>query len=261
MLSSNITEHIQSEFSNGVLHIQLNRPEKKNALTPEMYQALSETINQGEEDDAVRVILLSGAGENFTAGNDLAGLKGSTAEKPSPGTGYLFPTFLQAKKPIIAAVNGFAIGIGTTMLLHCDLVYADQATRFRMPFVNLGLCPEFGSSLILPQLMGHQRAAELLLLGDFFDAATARELGIINSVCADGDVLSMALDKARQLAEQPPASIRLTKALLKHTNKTTLEEFISFEMDRFRERKKSPEAAEAQEAFAQRRKPDFSSFK
>ena len=260
MLTNNISKHIRTELSNGVLHLQLNRVEKKNALTAEMYKTLGEKLTLAETDDAVRVVLLSGSGENFTAGNDLAGLKGSTADKPSAAEEYFFPALMQASKPVVAAVKGFAIGIGTTMLLHCDLIYAGQGAQFRLPFVNLGLCPEFGSSLLLPQMMGHQRAAELFLLGDFFDAVTAFELGIINAVYPDDEVLPMALKKSRQLAEQPPASVRLTKALLKCANKEALATVIPTEMDHFRARKKSPEAAEAQEAFAQRKKPDFSSF-
>ncbi|WP_020676130.1 enoyl-CoA hydratase-related protein [Geopsychrobacter electrodiphilus] len=161
---------------------------------------------------------------------------------------------------MIAAVNGYAIGIGTTMLLHCDLVYAGQDAKFRLPFVNLGLCPEFGSSFILPQLMGHQRASELLLLGDFFDASMAREVGIVTSVCINKEVLSTAIEKARQLAEQPPAAVRLTKSLLKRTNETLISETIKVETRHFRERTGSAEATEAFDAFAQRRKPDFSSF-
>lgn len=257
MQSSNVTEHIQSELSQDVLHIQLNRPEKKNAITGEMYQALGETISLGDKDDAVRVILVTGDAENFTTGNDLTLFK--SAE--SPALTYFFPALLQAKKPVIAAVNGLAVGIGVTMLLHCDLVYAGQGTRFRMPFVNLGLCPEFGSTLVLPQLMGHQRASELLLLGDFFDAKTACELGIVNAVCPDGELLNLAFEKARQLAAQPPAAVRLTKSLLKRTSETALKEVIETEMVHFRERKKSPEAAEALAAFAERRQPDFSAFK
>jgi enoyl-CoA hydratase/carnithine racemase len=146
------------------------------------------------------------------------------------------------------------------MLLHCDLVYAGQGTKFRLPFVNLGLCPEFGSSFLLPQLMGHQRASELLLLGNFFDATMAREVGIVTSVCIDEEVLNTAVEKARQLAEQPPAAVRLTKYLLKRTNETLISETIKIETMYFRERTESPEAGEAFEAFAQRRKPDFSSF-
>lgn len=259
-IANGSTEYIQTELSEGVLHIQFNRPDKKNALTRDMYQTLGEVIAQAEGDKAVRVMLITGDEQNFTSGNDIANFQNSAAGEPSFAAKYFFPALSQAQKPVIAAVNGVAIGVGTTMLLHCDLVYAGQGARFRMPFVNLGICPEFGSSFLLPRMMGHQRAAELLLLGDFFDAATAHEIGLVNAVCLDVEVLPTALDKARQLASQPPASLRLTKSLLKAAYKANVAEVMEQENMHLRERTKSPEMAEVLAAFAQGRKPDFSSY-
>jgi enoyl-CoA hydratase/carnithine racemase len=257
---TNSNEHIQTELSHAVLTILLNRPVKRNALTNSMYTALGEIFTQAEKDDAVRVVLLTGGNKDFTTGNDITDFQKPRASEQSYAAEFFFPALRQLTKPVIAAVNGYAVGIGTTMLLHCDLVYAGQGTKFRLPFVNLGLCPEFGSSFLLPQLMGHQRASELLLLGNFFDATMAREVGIVTSVCIDEEVLNTAVEKARQLAEQPPAAVRLTKYLLKRTNETLISETIKIETMYFRERTESPEAGEAFEAFAQRRKPDFSSF-
>jgi enoyl-CoA hydratase/carnithine racemase len=166
----------------------------------------------------------------------------------------------EARKPIVAAVNGTAVGVGVTMLLHCELVYAGSGATFQMPFVNLGLCPEAGSTLLLPRVMGHQRAAELLLLGESFSADKACALGIVTAVCPDKDVLSTARHKALLLATQPAAAVRLAKSLLKRDYAPQLRETIVEEGRQFMERLKSPEAAEALQAFMQRRKPDFSRF-
>jgi enoyl-CoA hydratase/carnithine racemase len=166
----------------------------------------------------------------------------------------------RAQKPIVAAVSGLAVGIGTTMLLHCDLVYAGANTKFSVPFVNLGLCPEAGSSFLLPLLAGHRRASELLLLGESFTAEKAKEIGLVNAVCDDTEVLHLAMEQARKLAAQPPASVRLTKAMLKKANAEIVSQTISDEGRLLMKRLKSPEAAEAFKAFFERRKPDFSGF-
>ena len=166
----------------------------------------------------------------------------------------------EACKPLVAAVNGSAVGIGVTMLLHCDLVYAGSGARFQMPFVSLGLCPEAGSTLLLPRIMGHQRAAELLLLGETFNADKACELGIVTAVCPDSDLRALARSKTLQLAAQPAAAVRLAKSLLKRDYAVQLRETIAEEGAQFMARLKSPEAAEALNAFMQRRKPDFTRF-
>jgi len=243
-----------------ILKIQLNRPEKKNALTLAMYAAIAEGINQAEADEAVRVIFITGAGDAFTSGNDIMDfIQAPPLSDDSPVARFL-GALTQARKPIVAAVNGLAIGIGTTMLLHCDLVYAAASARFRLPFVNLALVPEAGSSFLLPRLLGHQRAAELLLLGDFFDAQTAYTFGLVNAVVEDASLPDMAWQKAQQLAAQPPAALRLTKSLLKRATQAAAREAMAEELKRFRAQLQSPEAMEALQAFMQRRKPDFSKF-
>lgn len=256
----NSADLIQSEISEGILTLRINRPEKKNALNLAMYQALADGLTKADGDDTVRVILICGTGECFTSGNDLADFM------TVPPTGAKSPVmqFLtaisEARKPIVAAVNGLAVGVGVTMLLHCDLAYAGENATFQMPFVNLGLCPEAGSTLLLPRIMGHQRAAELLLLGEVFNAGKACSLGIVTEICADNDVSATARSKALQLAAQPAAAVRLAKDLLKRDYMQQLRETVAEEGRQFMARLKSPEAAEALQAFMQRRKPDFSKF-
>ena len=253
-------QQILVSISNRILHLQINRPEKKNALTQAMYSAMSDAIAQAEGDATVRVILISGHEGAFTAGNDIADfVQSPPAGEDSPVFRFL-RTISTAKKPIVAAVNGVAVGIGTTMLLHCDLVYAGHGARFQLPFVNLGLVPEAGSSLILPQMIGHRRAAELLLLGDPFNAETAQEVGIVNSVVADGDVLATALHAAAQLAAKPPHALRLSKQLLKQHSSAAVQAAMTEEGAHFATLLTSPEATEALQAFLEKRKPDFSRF-
>jgi enoyl-CoA hydratase/carnithine racemase len=243
-----------------LLRIQLNRPAKKNALTADMYAALTAALRSANSDPNVRVVLVHGTPEAFTAGNDLQDFLAN------PPTGDAAPVkeFLHAlshvEKPFVAAVTGVAIGVGTTMLLHCDLVYAAEDARFAMPFVNLGLCPEAASSFLLPAIAGYQRAAELLLLGETFDAAKAREVGIVNEVLAPDLVLTAAEQAAHKLAAKPPASVRLTKRLLKAQTRAMMEAALAEELREFLVRLVSPEAKEAFAAFLEKRKPDFSRF-
>ena len=244
----------------GILSIRLNRPEKKNALNLAMYAALTNALERADQDDAIRVILLTGSDSCFTSGNDLADFLALPATgEESPAIRFL-RAISSARKPVVAAVSGLAVGIGVTMLLHCDLVLAAEDARFQMPFVNLALCPEAGSSLLLPRVMGHQRAAELLLLGEPFGAAVAREVGIVNRVCPDGDLQATARSLAKQLAAQPAAAVRLAKFLLKRDLAAPVQETIGVELGYFMERLKTPEAAEALQAFMERRQPDFSRF-
>ena len=241
----------------GILRVQINRPEKKNALTFAMYQELANALARADQEKSVRVVLLTGTESCFSAGNDLIDFK-----KISQGRERIRNPFVPAisgfKKPIVAAVSGVAIGIGTTMLLHCDLVYAAANARFQLPFVNLGLCPELGSTVLLPLLMGHQRAAELFLLGEPFGAEKAREVGIVNAVCPEGEVMNFALEAARKLAAQPPAAACLTKALMKRGREAAVKTALEEESYHFGQRLLSPEAKEAFQAFSERRKPDFS---
>jgi len=254
------TDHIRIRLSEGILHVQINRPEKKNALTRVMYQTMADAIVGADKDGATRVILLTGTADCFTSGNDLADFIAISQEAGIKPHNPFLPAISLAQKPLIAAVNGVAIGIGTTMLLHCDLVYAGTKARFQLPFVNLGLCPELASSFLLPRLVGYQRAAELLLLGEPFGAETAREFGLVNAVCPEAELFETAFQKARQLAAQPPASVRLTKALMKRPIEEAVSRAIEEELPLFVELLKSPAAAEAFQAFLEKRKPDFSRF-
>jgi enoyl-CoA hydratase/carnithine racemase len=260
MSSSTQTAPIQTATDGGVLRVTIDRPEKKNALTVAMYDALAQALRQAEGDAGTRVVLIHGAGDAFTAGNDLADFV------QHPPTGESSPVFQfldaisTATKPVVAAVHGPAIGIGTTMLLHCDLVFATRDARLQMPFVTLGLCPEAAASYLLPLAVGPARAAELLLLGDPFSGEEARDWGLVNEVVSEEHLLEVALDKARAIAARPPASVRLTKAFLRRAHGDAVQETIRAEAEAFLERLHSPEAAEAFTAFFEKRAPDFSSF-
>ncbi len=252
--------NIVTENQGRISCIMMNRPEKKNALTISMYSALTDAIQQAERDGKVRVILIHGAGGCFTSGNDLRDFLDSPPKNENSPVFAFMKEISRAEKPIVAAVSGLAIGIGTTMLLHCDLVYAAASTKFSMPFVNLGLSPEAGSSFLLPLLAGHRRASELLLLGEPFSAEKATEIGLVNAVCDDAEVLHYAVEQARKLAAQPPASVRLTKSMLKKAQAEFVRQTISEEAELLMKRIASPEATEAFNAFFEHRKPDFSGF-
>ncbi len=255
-----MTDHILTTVDNGVMTIRINRPAKKNALTVDMYGAMGQSLQAAEEDDTVRVVMITGTADTFSAGNDILDfIQNPPFDVNSPVASFLM-AIVGAQKPIVAAVNGVAIGVGTTMLLHCDLVYAGENARFHLPFVDLALVPEAGSSYILPRMMGHQRAAELLMLSDPFDAQTAREFGFVNEVLPDDEVEARAMAAAQALAAKPPAALRLTKALIKRGSAEAVEETIYHELGQFRQLLQSPEATEAFTAFMERRKPDFSKF-
>jgi enoyl-CoA hydratase/carnithine racemase len=254
------TELIKSERSDGILTLRIDRPEKKNSLNLAMYQALANGLTEADGDDTIRAILIRGTDDCFTSGNDLADFIAAPPTGPESPVMQFLTAVSEARKPLVAAVNGLAVGVGVTMLLHCDLVYAGSSATFQMPFVNLGLCPEAGSTLLLPRIMGHQHAAELLLLGEVFGADKACSLGIVTEVCPDDAVLATARSKALQLAAQPAAAVRLAKNLLKRDYAGPLRETIAEEGKQFMDCLKSPEAAEALQAFMQRRKPDFSQF-
>jgi enoyl-CoA hydratase/carnithine racemase len=255
-----MNEQIGYQSADGVAQIRIDRPEKKNALTAALYTGLVDAFQRAESDNSVRVLLLCGSDTCFTAGNDLQDFMSAPPRTDSSPTIRFIKQLPVTRKPIVAAVAGPAVGIGTTMLLHCDLVYADPNTRFQLPFVNLGLCPEAASSLLLPQFVGYPRAAELLLLGDPFSAQQALEMGLINGITPAGEVIATATVKARQLAERPAASLLLTKALMKRAHARLVEETMNEELTQFGQRLTSPEAAEAFRAFFERRKPDFSKF-
>lgn len=255
-----MSNHVHTETADRIATIRLDRIEKKNALTAAMYQAIADAIGAAEADAQVRAILIHGQADCFCAGNDLKDF----LEHPPHGDDSPVFRFLQtisrAEKPIVAAAGGPAIGIGTTMLLHCDLVYAAPETRFQLPFVSLGLVPEAGSSLLLPMLAGYQRAAELMLLGQPFNAAKALAAGIVTEVVPGGDLLQHARDSAAAIAALPPSSVRMTKALMKKSMAQAVAGQIRDEGMLFRERLAGPEAKEAMTAFFEKRKPDFSKF-
>lgn len=255
-----MSEPIRLGLADGVFHIEMARPEKKNALTAAMYQTMADALASADADAAVRVILISGAGGNFTAGNDLADFLAAPPMDESAPVFRFIKGFANLQKPFVAAVEGVAIGVGTTMLLHCDLVYAGSGARFALPFANLGLTPEAASSLLLPLRAGHAKAAEMLMLGEVFHAQTALEVGIVNTVLPDGQVLDHALERCRKLTTQPAASLRLTKQLMKRAQDALIRETMNVEADVFRQRLVSPEAKEAFAAFFEKRKPDFSRF-
>jgi enoyl-CoA hydratase/carnithine racemase len=250
-----MSTHVRTTTAERITSIELHRAEKKNALTGEMYQAMTAALARAEADDGVHVILLHGQADCFTAGNDLADFlaAGPGAVGDSAAARFL-AAIRTARKPIVAAVGGAAVGIGTTMLLHCELVYASPGARFQLPFVNLGLAPEGGSSLLLPMRAGYQRAAELLLLGRPFGAEAAVAAGLVNEVVPEARLLEHAREVALAVAAQPPESVRLTKELLKRPTARELEERMAEELRIFGERLGSPEARAALGAFFQRKK-------
>ncbi|MDX1754676.1 MAG: enoyl-CoA hydratase [Marinobacter sp.] len=256
-----MTDLVLTEQQDQVLVVRINRLDRKNALTHDMYTALGDALTTAEQDKTVRCVLFTGSSDCFTAGNDLSdfakGLPGAFEHTP---VGRFLLMLATATKPVVAAVNGPAVGIGTTMLLHCDFVFAGSNARFQMPFVNLGLCPEGGSSLLLPSWVGRARAAELLMLGGAFSAEDADRLGLINRICDPEQTEPTALDTCHRLAAQAPAAVRATKQLLNRPVQDTLIDTLKTEGALFSERLKSPEAAEAFKAFMEKRQPDFSGF-
>lgn len=243
------TPHIETEKINGILRIKFNRLDKRNSLSREMYAALRETFISAENDGETRVLFLSGDETCFTAGNDLKDFQAAASGNRSTEGEDFIRTLGQTKLPLVAAVGGPAIGIGTTILLHCDLVYAGEKAMFRLPFVNLGLCPEAGSSYLLPKLTGYQTAAELLLLGEFFDAKRAHEIGLVSQIFPEKDLLASAWQQAEKLAAQPYEALLLTKRLMKKGSNKILKETMDEELIHFAQRLLSPEAKVAFAAF------------
>jgi enoyl-CoA hydratase/carnithine racemase len=245
--------------SGPVLEVLFNRPEKKNALTKAMYAAVVDAFHQADADPAIRVVLLSGAGTTFTSGNDIKDFQSRASTNEASHASPFLDALSSLATPLVAAVNGAAIGVGTTMLAHADLVIAARSARFLMPFTSLGLVPEAASSLLFPRLVGHQRASALLLLGDPMDAETARDWGFVNQVVADEDLMATARSIAARLAALPPEAVRQTKDLIKNGH-GDVPGRIAQELVLFGQRLRSPEATEAFQAFVEKRKPDFSKF-
>jgi enoyl-CoA hydratase/carnithine racemase len=255
---------IKTATINGVATIEIARPEKKNALTVAMYQAMADALNAAREDGAVRAVLITGQPGIFTSGNDVEDF---LTRPPGQGSDSMdSPVFrfmralLDCDKPVVAAVTGAAIGIGTTMLLHCDFVYVSDEARLAMPFVALGLVPEYASSLVVPQLMGHRRAAEKLLLGDPFTPEQAVECGIASAVLPASEVVAHARRVAERFNALPPGAVREAKQLMRAPQRELTLQTIRTEGEVFGRRLRSPEAMEAFQAFLQKRKPDFSKF-
>lgn len=256
---------ILTSIADGILTIEFNRPERKNAITAVMYQTMADALVAADTDAAVRAVLIIGKPEIFTAGNDLDDfMKNSKPVEGVPAEARPVFQFMRAlsgcSKPVVAAVSGAAIGIGTTLLMHCDLVYASESAKFSMPFAQLGLCPEFASSMLLPQVAGYQRAAEKLLLGEAFLAQEALQMGIVSRVLPADELVAFAKGQAAKLVALPAASIRTTKALMKRSRTGAINDTMAAENDKFGAMLLAPEAKEAFTAFFEKRKPDFSQF-
>jgi Enoyl-CoA hydratase/carnithine racemase len=243
--------------SGSILSIQLNRPSKKNAMTSSMYIEMAELLDGSAKDDQIRVVLWHAAGDSFCAGNDLEDfMKNPPASAESPQA-RLMHALINFEKPLVAAVQGVAIGGGTTMLAHCDFVYAGESAKFQLPFVNLALVPEFGSSYLLPLRLGYLRATELILLGQSFGALRAAELGLVTSVVPDQQLLATATETAQTLAAKPAGAVQACKRLMKGAFRNQLEHAVTFENQVFAERVRSDEAKEAFRAFFVKRKPEY----
>jgi len=248
----------RDDFGGRVRTLIFNRSAKKNALTVAMYATLADELTSAGASPNVRAAVLTGAGDVFTAGNDIQDF---VAQPPVSDDSHVV-RFLKAlvafPKPIIAAVNGIAIGIGTTMLLHCDVVLAAPSARFQFPFVKLGLCPEGGSSWLLPRMAGLQRASEALLWGEPFDAATAQRMGFVNEVVGEGELEARLTGRLERLMDLPPEAVAVAKELIRAPMRHELAETMTREALAFQKRLASGEAAEAFAAFLEKRKPRFS---
>ncbi|HEV2830297.1 MAG TPA: enoyl-CoA hydratase [Pyrinomonadaceae bacterium] len=252
---------ILTERSGSILRVTTNRPAKKNAMTSAMYIALAEAFNEATKDADIHVVIWDAAGDSFSAGNDV---KDFLNNPPGPGSSpqaLLADALLNLDKPLIAAVKGAAVGGGTTLLTHCDFVFAGESAKFQVPFVNLGLVPEFGSSFSLPANLGYIRAAELFMLGQPFDAKVASEIGLVTRVVPDDQLAEIANKTAEKLTAKPSGSLRAIKRLLKRGSRDQVEETAKTEGAEFFARLSSPEAKEAFTAFLEKRAPDFSKVK
>jgi enoyl-CoA hydratase/carnithine racemase len=250
--------HVTVEREGTTLRVGMNRPEKKNAISAAMYQALDDALREADRDPAVRAVVIHGVRGAFTAGNDLEDFLARRPGGSSPALQF-HESIAGAQKPLVAAVDGVAIGIGTTMLLHCDFVYASVGARFALPFVNLGLCPEAASTFLLPLAAGYRRATKLLLLGEPFTSEEALRAGIVTEI-VDGDALEAAMATARQLGERPAGALRTTKQLLKAQHRSAISTALAEERAAFARLLGEAAAREAMTAFLEKRKPDFSRF-
>lgn len=256
-----MSDLILVEREGSVTTLRINRPEKRNALTQAMYAGLADGLDAAALDPSVRVVVIAGSGGHFTAGNDLGDFLAEPprdcSERP---VGRFLRTIANFPKPLIAAVEGVAVGVGTTMLLHCDLVYADDTARLQLVFVNLGLVPEAASSLLLPRMIGNARASELLMFGEVFSAADAERYGIVSRMVPAGQLAALVAERAATLAAKPAGALRSTKHLLRHSTTDKVADRMAEEGVLFAAGLQSPEAREAMSAFMEKRKPDFSRF-
>jgi enoyl-CoA hydratase/carnithine racemase len=254
-------DEIITERSGSILRVQLNRPAKRNAMTSSMYRILADVFNGAAKDERIRVVLWHGAGESFSAGNDVEDfLKNPPGPGESPQAG-LMHALVDFDKPLVAAVQGNAVGGGTTMLLHCDFVYAAENAKFQMPFINLALVPEFGSSWAVPARIGPVRAAELIFLGSPFDAKRAADLGFVTQVVSNETLLATATETARKLAAKPAGALQASKRLLKRSFREQFKAAMKAENEEFSAQVLSADAKEALTAFLEKRAPDFSRTK
>jgi len=252
---------IVTERSGSILRVQFNRPAKKNAMTFAMYNTMADLFNTTANDDSVRVVLWHGAGDSFCAGNDLEDfLKNPIGPSDSPQS-RLINALINFDKPIVAAVHGAAIGGGTTMLTHCDFVYAGESAKFQIPFINLALVPEFGTSYSIPAWIGYLRAAELIQLGQPFDAQRATELGLVTRVVPDQKLLATATETAQKLAEKPAGALQACKRLMREPVRHHLEKAAKLENEEYSVRLRSADTKEAITAFFEKRPPDFTRTK
>lgn len=254
-----MSSFIVSSVEDRVMTIRFNRPDKKNAILRSMYKEAAQALKAARDDANVRVAVITGEGGCFTAGNDLKDFLDVPPVTEDAEVFQFMFALADFPKPVIAAVNGLAIGIGTTLLFHCDLVYAVPEAAFQMPFINLAVVPEFASSLLAPRLLGRAHASELLLLGEAFGAERAREIGLINAIVPAAELAAVVAEKAKTLAAKPPGALRDAKALM-NAGAAEVRAHISVEAKIFAERLKSPEFKEAATAFFEKRAPDFSRF-
>ncbi|MFM0003218.1 enoyl-CoA hydratase [Paraburkholderia dipogonis] len=255
-----MTMDILVERANGVLTIAFNRPDRKNAITAAMYQTMADALVEAQGDASVRAILIRGSAGIFSAGNDLEDFMKTPPMGENAPVFQFLRAISSAEQPVVASVAGPAVGIGTTLLLHCDLVYAADTASFSLPFTQLGLCPEAASSLLLQRVAGYQAAAEKLLLGEAFDAAEAQRMGFVNRLLPAAEVDAFAVSQVAKLAALPASSLRVTKSLMKRASHQELRTQMSEEAVHFGKMLLAPEAREAFKAFFEKRKPDFRQF-
>ncbi len=259
MIESPIPQ-VVSQLQDRIFTLSLNRPERKNALSLAMYSALAELISAADSEPQIRVIVLTGTDEFFTSGNDLMDFMNEPHIHDNHPVVRFINALRHCSKPVVAIVRGHAIGIGTTLLLHCDLAYVAEDARMQLPFVNLGLCPEYASSYLVPRVLGQQQAAELFLLGEAFSGAEAANLGLVTKALPSNTLTEYAFTKIQRLAQQPPAAVRRTKALLRAATLSSIDQSLQAEYAGFAEGLASEECKESVTAFFEKRTPDFSRF-